>query len=44
MPHDADAEFIGFQAALAGGYSLDREPGRGDVGDTPVTGVPATRG
>ena len=32
MSHDADADFIALQAALAGEYSLDRELGRGGMG------------
>ncbi len=32
MSHDAEAEFIALQAALAGEYSLDRELGRGGMG------------
>src|SRR5687768_5735916 len=32
MSHDADADFIALQTALAGEYSLDRELGRGGMG------------
>jgi hypothetical protein len=35
MPHDPAADFIALQAALAGEHSLDRELGRGGMGDSP---------